>query len=101
MMDLLDYAEQRARQSDPLPSKVAASEIEKDLSELQKQFLQGLRELGQATANEVAAHLTDNFARRNTLRRRASDLVGKHIRDIGSRKCKETRRLATVYEVIE
>jgi hypothetical protein len=100
-MDLLEWADQRARQSDPLPSKVAASEIEKDLTELQKQFIRGLRELGQATSNEVAAHLTDNFGRRNTLRRRASDLVDNKIRKVGERPCRETGRLATVYEVME
>ena len=99
-MDLLDYADQRARQSDPATSQLAADEVLKSLTELQKEFLRGLRELGQATANEVAGHVADTIGRHNTLRRRASDLDGKHIRNIGSRQCRITGKMATVYEVI-
>ena len=101
MMDLLDYAEHRARQADPATSKLAAAEVSKSLTELEKEFLRGLRELGQATANEVADHLTQDFARRNTLRRRASDLDKKQIRAVGSRPCRISKRMATVYEVME
>jgi hypothetical protein len=99
-MDLLDWAEQRARPSDPMPSHQAAADVGKVLTELQQQFLAGLRELGQATANEVAAHVAQEFARRNTLRRRASDLVDKQIRAVGTRKCRITGRPATVYELM-
>lgn len=99
-MDLLDWAEQRARSTDPATSHQAAAEIGTVLTELQTQFLAGLRELGQATSNEVAAHVAQEFARRNTLRRRASDLVGIHIRAVGTRKCHITGRAATVYELI-
>lgn len=99
-MDLLDWAEQRARLSDPMPSHQAAADVGKVLTELQQQFLAGLRELGQATSNEVAAHVAQEFARRNTLRRRASDLVGTKIRAVGTRKCLITGRPATVYELM-
>lgn len=99
-MELLEWAEQRARCTDPEPSHVAAVEVGKVLTELQQQFLAGLRELGQGTSNEVAAHLTNEFGKRNTLRRRASDLVGSRIRAAGTRKCRITGRMATVYELM-
>jgi hypothetical protein len=100
MLTLFEWAEQRARHSDPVPSQVAAAEVGKALTELQQQFIAGLRELGQATSNEVAAHVAQEFARRNTLRRRASDLVDKQIRAVGTRKCRITGRPATVYELM-
>lgn len=99
-MDLLDWAETRARASDPMPSQIAAADVGRVATALQQQFIQGLMELGQATSNEVAAHLTQDFAKRNTLRRRASDLVGWRIREVGVRPCTITGRMATVYAVI-
>ena len=79
-----------ARSSDSQTSKQGAAGIQKQLGEMHITFLFCLRELGQATSNEVAELCTSNFARRNTYRRRASDLVsdifgGPKIRIVGTR----------------
>ena len=88
------------RSSDAPTSIAGADHIEPQLSELQAQFLSKLKELGKATSNEVAAELSTDFARRNTLRRRASDLVALGlIVERDSRVCSVSGRKATVYEV--
>ena len=105
--ELLDWADSQVRASDPKTSKQAAVGIQKQLSGMHFTFLRCLRELGQATANEVAERCTANFAKRNTFRRRASDLIsnrmfgGPKIRIVGTRMCKVSGKNATVYEVIE
>ena len=100
-MNLLDWADSHARAVDPLTSKQAAREIEPHLNDLHQQFLSKLLEMGQATSNEVAAAITTNISRHNTLRRRASDLVAFGlIRELGSRICSTSGRKATLYEVI-
>jgi hypothetical protein len=105
--DLFSWAESLARSSDPETSKQAAAGIQKQLGGMHHTFLRCLRELGQATSNEVAERCTSNFAKRNTYRRRASDLIsdrmfgGPKIRIVGTRVCKVSGKNATVYEVIE
>jgi CO dehydrogenase nickel-insertion accessory protein CooC1 len=97
--DLLDWAENRARSSDPETSKQAAADIAVVLNKLEKDFLEALKELTEATSNEVAAKVSgDNFARRNSIRRRASDLMAKRlIEAVGNRVCKVSGKKATVY----
>ena len=70
------------------------------LSALQKLFLSELAKLGPSTSNEVAASLSDNFARRNTIRRRASDLLKMIlISEQNKRICKISGKSATEYVV--
>lgn len=89
-----------SRISDAPTSIAGARSIEPQLSTLQAQFLSMLEQLGPSTSNEVAAACSDNFARRNTIRRRASDLIASgHIIEVGSRICSISGRNATVYEV--
>lgn len=94
-------ASQGSRESDPQTSKDAAIEIAPTLPTLQAEFLAKLSEVGEATSNEVAALVAgNNFARRNTMRRRASDLIAaQRIEAVGSRVCRITHRKATVYRV--
>lgn len=105
--ELLDWADSQVRANDPKTSRQAAAGIQKQLSGMHFTFLRCLRELGQATSNEVAERCTANFAKRNTFRRRASDLIsermvgGPRIRIVGTRMCKVSGKNATVYEVIE
>lgn len=75
-MDLFDYAESRlARVSDPETSQCAAVETTAKLTQRCQQFLDGLRILGQATANEVAVFVAGgNIGLVGSIRRRASDL---------------------------
>lgn len=98
--DLFAWAE-KARANDPETSKQAAEEIGVDLNALERQFLTALGILGRATSNEVAAWIAgDNYGRRNTLRRRASDLIAKgSIVAIDPRVCRVTGKRATVYEL--
>lgn len=93
------------RNDDPQTSIDAASLVVRKLSALHIQFIAELRKLGQASANEVAEALApDNFGRRNTIRRRASDLAGpfwgQKIRAVGERRCTVTGKSATIYEAL-
>jgi hypothetical protein len=100
-MDLLDWAEQHARVSDPVTSHNAAEQL--PLTLRCRQFLDGLTVLGSATANEVALHVSgDNRGLHDSIRRRASDLV-RHgrIRQVGTRHCGVTGKCVTVYEVVK
>lgn len=105
--ELLDWADSQVRANDPETSKQGAEGIQKQLGGMHHTFLRCLRELGPSTSNEVAERCTSNFAKRNTYRRRASDLIsdrffgGPKIRIVGTRVCKVSGKNATVYEVIE
>lgn len=98
-MNLLDWAEQRARASDPEPSHAAAAQV--PLTLRCAQFLDGLRSLGTGTANEVALFVSgDNRGMHDSIRRRASDLVRLgRIRQIGVRECSVTGKRVAYYEV--
>jgi hypothetical protein len=101
-LPLIDYAESKARASDPVTSRLAAKNIQPKLSNLHRQFLNKLLELGQATSNEVAMSISNEHARINSLRRRASDLVEDGlVREVGHRVCSRTNNRATVYEVVQ
>ncbi len=101
-MNLFDYAEsQLARTSDPETSKCAAIETTAKLTMRCQQFLDGLRILGQATANEVAVFVAGgNIGLVGSIRRRASDLQANNIiRVVHRRACKVTGKVVSVYEV--
>ena len=89
------------RVTDPQPSVEAAVVIAPKLTELQAAFMAELRTIGPSTANEVAESISTNFARRNSLRRRASDLVklGLVVAQ-QSRICRVSGRSATVYVAV-
>lgn len=89
------------RNSDPQSSHDAAVAITPKLTMRCKQFLDGLRQLKQATANEVGALVAqDNIGLVGSIRRRASDLHRDGlIRVVGRRNCKVTGKPVTVYEV--
>lgn len=99
--DLFAWAS-RVRASDPSTARQAAMGIAGDLTALEQQFLTALEKLDIATANEIAAWIAgENFGRRNTLRRRASDLVAKGwIERSGARACSVTGKKATTYKVV-
>jgi hypothetical protein len=101
--DLLEWAESRsmARASDPDTSKQAAADVVIVLTRLECDFMKALKILGTATSNEVAREVAgDNFARRNTIRRRASDLITKkQIEQLEPRACSVTGKRVTVYRI--
>lgn len=99
-MDLFDYA--LSRQQDPETSRVAAKEIETKLTFRCQQFLSGLLQLGQATANEVGVHVAgSNVGLIGSIRRRASDLhAAGLIRIVDRRECRVTGKRVHVYEVV-
>ncbi len=100
-----------ARATDPEPSQIAAAQISSGLSSLQALFVSIVRKSGKPmTAHEVAelAIATSDgdqrsiFTRRETLRKRAGELVAmKRIRIAGQRRCEVTGKVASVYEVVE
>ena len=101
---LLDWAErQLSRQSDPATSRKAAREIAPKANLRSKQFLDALKKLGQASANEVAMQVApDNHGLFGSVRRRASDLYASgEIKIIGKRKCNVTGKEVNVYEVVQ
>jgi hypothetical protein len=108
-MDLFQFAERQTelvvgnlvRHSDPETSHTAAAEVSSKLTVRCQQFLDGLRQLGQATANEVAVHVAGgNIGLVGSIRRRASDLHATgRISVVGRRECKVTGKAVSVYEV--
>ncbi len=102
-MNLFDWAEQRSRDGDPETAKQSDAEIRHVLNVRCLQFLEGLKALGTATANEVALSVTgDNRGMHDSIRRRASDLVRLgRIRQIGVRECDVTGKRVALYEVVD
>ena len=98
-MPLLDWAEARA--TDPITSQIAAEEIAPKLGMLEQTFIDCLLELGEATANEVAARAVCNGAlNHESIRKRASKLEDKReIIQNGQRVCTHTGKLAQTYKV--
>jgi hypothetical protein len=98
---IIEYIETLARSSDPLPSDLAAKKVRIRIGDLHHEFMDALRKLGQATSNEVAASVSSDYSRINSLRRRASDLVQEGlIRNVGRRTCTVTGNSATVYQCV-
>lgn len=101
MTTLFEWAE--ARFSDPVTSKVAAKEIAPKLGMLEQTFIACLLELGEATANEVAARAVRNGAlNHESIRKRASGLQAKLvIYHYDQRICNHTGKLAQTYRVYQ
>ena len=101
MTTLLDLMEARA--SDPITSQIAAEEIAPKLGMLEQVFIDCLLELGEATANEVAARAVRNGAlNHESIRKRASALVSKLvIYQQDQRICNHTGKLAQTYKVYQ
>ncbi len=101
MTTLFEWAE--ARVSDPVTSKVAAKEIAPKLGMLEQTFIACLLELGEATANEVAARAVRNGAlNHESIRKRASGLQAKLvIYQHDQRICNHTGKLAQTYRVYQ
>lgn len=99
MMPLIEWAE--ARVSDPITSQIAAKEVGPRLSMMEKIFIACLLELGEATANEVAARAVRNGAlNHESIRKRASGLQAKLvIYQYDQRICNHTGKLAQTYKV--
>jgi hypothetical protein len=98
------------RRTDPETSQQAAAQVASGLGAKQAEFVAALRALRQATAAEVAAYAvplevgqtTAGLCRRETIRKRASELVKLGwIRAVGSKKCDITGNAASVYEVVK
>ena len=100
-MDLFEYS--LSRQQDPETSVEAARDIEPKLTIRCQQFLKGLSQLGQATANEVGVHVAgSNVGLIGSIRRRASDLHADGlIRIVDRRECRVTGKRVHVYEVTQ
>jgi hypothetical protein len=98
-MPLLDWAEARA--SDPITSQIAAEEISPKIGMMEQTFIACLLELGEATANEVAARAVhDGALNHESIRKRASGLVSKLvIYQHDQRICNHTGKLAQTYKV--
>jgi alkylation response protein AidB-like acyl-CoA dehydrogenase len=101
---------QLARRTDPETSKQAARSVAADLSETQRLFFTTLKQFGYpATAQEVAEaairieaidQVKAVMAKRDTLRKRAKELVDKGwIVEREPRECRVTCNNSTTYEV--
>jgi hypothetical protein len=98
---LLDWAE--ARVSDPVTSKIACEEIAPKIGMLEQLFIASLMELGEGTANEIAANAVRNGAlNHESIRKRASGLQSKLvIYQHDQRICNHTGKLAQTYKVYQ
>lgn len=97
--DLFDWA---ARRTDPETSHIAAGELQPRLSGLRLQFVNALKQLGKATANEVAASVTCDPHVAQSIRKRAKEIERAGlIRVVSVRQCKQTGSKASVYEVTQ
>jgi len=99
-------ARQLARSTDPETSKEAADHATGQLNANQLRFLIALTSLVRATASEVARRAwpdiegENNHARRETIRKRAYELVNSgQIETAGARKCDVSGRRAMTYRV--
>jgi len=82
-----------ARTTDPATSQIAAREIAPSLSGYRAMFVERLRELGEATANEVSGG-------NESIRKRARECqrLGLIV-EAGTRACRNTGKQATVWKV--
>lgn len=97
------YGRPVSRRDDPPTSKQAAEEIKPALSGLRELFYETLKQSNKPlTANEVAmrANETSVFANRETIRKRAKELVEQGwIEPSGATICSVTGKTASTYEV--
>lgn len=98
---LFDWAE-RARITDPTTSIEAAKDIAISLTQRRRQFLEALRKLGTATANEVAELACEgNYSLRESIRKRAHELVRLGLVDqVGIKKCGVSGREVAAYRAV-
>ncbi len=90
-----------ARATDHSTSHDASTFVLACLNDLQSRFLSALRDIGQpSTAVEVAASAEPTHAGRETLRKRACELLkAELIRECGRRTCRVTGATARVFVV--
>ncbi len=90
-----------ARPTDHSTSHDASIIVLASLNDHQSRFLSALRDIGQpATAVEVAASVEPTHAGRETLRKRAGELLkAELIRECGRRTCRVTGATARVFVV--
>ena len=100
MNDQLDLFSWAARSGDPSTSHLAAEHIRPSLSRLRRMFLETLARIGPATANEVAWAATEDHTLRESIRKRAAEVVKTgEARIVAKRSCKVTGMMANVYEL--
>lgn len=91
-----------ARTSDPQTSHVAAANVTSRLPTLKAAFLSALREIGPATANEIARHATEAgvVANAESVRKRATELVREGLARFGAvKRCSVTGEQARTLEL--
>lgn len=94
-LDLFDHASV-ARRSDPVTSQIAAANVEPQLNGLRAQFVERLRQIGEpSTAQEISGGS-------ESIRKRAKECLRLGVvRDAGTRRCRVTGKVATVYWLTE
>ena len=102
MNDQLDLFSWAARSGDPSTSHLAAEHIRPSLSRLRRIFLETLTRIGPATANEVAWAATEDHTLRESIRKRAAEVVKTgEARIIAKKSCMITGMMANVYAVMK
>ena len=98
---LFDWAE-RARITDPATSIEAAKDTATVLTQRRRQFLDALKRLGTATANEVAELACEgNYSLRESIRKRAHELVRLGLVDqVGVKRCGVSGREVAAYRAV-
>lgn len=96
---LFDWAE-RARLDDKETSIKSARAVGSVLTVRRQQFLAGLTRLGSGTANEIAREASEDHSLRESIRKRAHELVRLGaIVESGTKQCSVSGRKATAYQL--
>lgn len=100
-MDLLEFSDWKARVSDPVTSQQSAEIVQFRLAGLRLRFVEGVKQLGTATANEAAYAITDNPQLAESIRKRAGECVNaEQVKVVGMRECRISGNRCRVYEVV-
>jgi DNA-binding Lrp family transcriptional regulator len=82
-------------------SKQAFNSVRAKINKMHLQCIEAMTKMGRATANEVAAAVSENFTRRTTLRRRVQELEGLgRAKRSGLKVCDISGERVIAYELV-
>lgn len=83
-------------------SKQAFNSVRGRINKMHLECIEAMKKLGRATANEIAAAVTDNFTKRTTYRRRVQELPGLgRATIVGTKVCDTSNAKVKAYELVE
>ena len=82
-------------------SKQAFNSVKKKMNKMHIECIEAMKRIGRASANEIAAAVTDNFTKRTTYRRRVQELpeIGR-AKVVGTKVCDISNSKVKAYELV-